>query len=124
MVLRWIKENCLDEELLVYYMESLGSKDRLDYGTGHELSFVGFLLVCEALQCWHRTDSPELLEENDPRMKECRFVILIIFRTYLQLIRRLQKRFRLEPAGSHGVWGLDDHQFLPYIFGSAQLIGK
>ena len=84
----------------------------MDYGTGHETSFALFLFCLMLV----RFLQPEPKEERD--------IVLSIFLRYLRLCWKLQDIYRLEPAGSHGVWGLDDYCFLPYIFGSGQLRGK
>ncbi|KAL1705754.1 hypothetical protein EV121DRAFT_202817 [Schizophyllum commune] len=95
--------------ILPYFLTSFGSFVRMDYGTGHEASFAMFL-CCLTLT---RFFEPE--EEQE------RQLVFLVFVRYLRLCWRLQDVYRLEPAGSHGVWGLDDSCFLPYIFGSAQL---
>ncbi|QKX59414.1 uncharacterized protein TRUGW13939_06548 [Talaromyces rugulosus] len=97
-------------ELTSYLLGSFGSAQRLDYGTGHELSFLAFLACV-----WKLSGFPQA----GPGAEE-RGIVLGLIEPYLELVRKLIKTYTLEPAGSHGVWGLDDHSFLPYIFGSAQ----
>jgi len=96
------------EELLFYLTNSFGSGERLDYGTGHELAFAAFLCGI-----W-------VLAGFQPGRDE-KALVFKTFDAYFKLIRKLVTTYNLEPAGSHGVWGLDDHAFFPYIFGSAQL---
>lgn len=98
-------------ELVAYFLGSWGSPQRLDYGTGHELSFLAFLAGI-----WKLHGFPQ----NSPGVEE-RAIVLGVIQPYLELVRNIIKRYTLEPAGSHGVWGLDDHSFVPYIFGAAQL---
>jgi len=94
-----------------YFMTSFGSFLRMDYGSGHETSFAIFLLCLSLLKFF--------TSEQD----EERQIVLLLFVRYLRLCWRLQDVYNLEPAGSHGVWGLDDYSFLGYIFGSGQLRG-
>ncbi|XP_043204844.1 serine/threonine-protein phosphatase 2A activator-like [Amphibalanus amphitrite] len=97
-------------EMAVYLTESVGNATRIDYGTGHELAFV--MLLC----CLFKVGA---LAEDD--MADAG---LVVFPRYLRLAQQLQQRYRMEPAGSQGVWSLDDHQFVPFIWGSAQLIDQ
>ena len=109
-----------------YLLGSFGSAQRLDYGSGHELSFLAFLGCIWKLGGFQNSPPQSPSEQSQtsqpslPPGNEERSIVLHILPTYLALIRRLIKTYTLEPAGSHGVWGLDDHSFLPYIFGSAQ----
>lgn len=93
-------------ELRFYLLHSFGSHMRLDYGTGHELNFIAYLGGVLGYRNY--------LEDISGRE------VLMIFATYYDLARRLISHYRLEPAGSHGVWGLDDHFHFIYILGAAQ----
>ena len=107
------------EELMPYFLGSFGSAQRLDYGSGHELSFLAFLGCIWKLGGFE-TPSPPPDNSLHTEQAQARAIVIHVLSSYLHLIRRLIQTYTLEPAGSHGVWGLDDHSFLPYIFGSAQ----
>nr|PVC51922.1 hypothetical protein MACL_00001207 [Theileria orientalis] len=92
------------------FLNSFGNKTRIDYGTGHELEFVYFLK--DLYTC-------KLVSEN-----ELESIVLVLLNRYFELVRRVSERYTLEPAGSKGAWGVDDYQFLPFIFGSSQLVSS
>lgn len=97
-------------ELSHHFRTSFGSGPRLDYGTGHELSFLAYLLILRLVGVLTPEDEQALVTR--------------VFVAYLAVARKLQKVYRLEPAGSKGVWGLDDHQHLVYLWGASQLRSK
>lgn len=94
-------------ELKAYMIDSFGSYERIDYGTGHELNFYVFIYAMCKLGIYG--------------VEDYKVLINCVFQRYLLLMRRLQTYYYLEPAGSHGVWGLDDYQHLAFMFGASQL---
>lgn len=95
-------------ELTPYLIDSFGNETRIDYGTGHETTFVAFLFCLTRAGVVNAQDAQALVTK--------------VFDRYVRLMRRIQTTYWLEPAGSHGVWGLDDYQFFPFVWGSSQLV--
>ncbi len=96
-------------ELAPYFCDAFGNATRIDYGTGHETTFAMWLLCLAKLGVFAPSAQ--------------RALVTRVFAAYLRLMRALQTTYWLEPAGSHGVWGLDDYQFLPFLWGASQLEG-
>ena len=83
----------LDEivsQLSVYIIQGFGNEIRIDYGTGHELNITVFFLCLYKLQIISQLDLSA--------------VVLRAFTSYVKTMRKLQVTYKLEPAGSHGVW--------------------
>jgi serine/threonine-protein phosphatase 2A activator len=66
-------------ELIPFFIDSFGNRSRIDYGTGHETTFVSFLYCLFCLG---------VLKEED-----CRAVVVRVFKTYLELMREVQTTY-------------------------------
>jgi serine/threonine-protein phosphatase 2A activator len=64
-------------ELAAYLCSSFGDRQRIDYGTGHELNFIALLLCLSKLQAFAPTDAAA--------------IVLLVFASYIALCRCLQR---------------------------------
>ena len=141
----WSKDDTTDDsslskqeeiitELRAYLHDGFGHPIRIDYGTGHESSFIVFLLSLCKIGCFswagngNSANSNNKDDNKDTNPNQSSEAIslgsLSIFHAYLSVTRGLQRDYMLEPAGSHGVWGLDDYHCVPFYLGACQMVAR
>ncbi len=98
------KQEEIIHELQAYLHDSFGHPIRIDYGTGHESSFVVFLLSLCKIGCfqWRSKEREGKSLANSPPPAVIGLASLSLFHAYLEVTRGLQRDYMLEPAGSHG----------------------
>jgi len=125
------KQEEIIAELREYLHLCFGHPMRIDYGTGHECSFIVFLLSLCKIGCFgsggmHNKDENGGDNKSKPAAdpEAVSLACLSLFYIYLNVTRGLQRDYMLEPAGSHGVWGLDDYHCVPFYLGACQMIAR
>lgn len=73
-------------ELVSYFTDSFGNMVRIDYGTGHEVTFCAFLYCLARLGAVGQEDRQALVTR--------------VFSSYLTFMRKIQTTYWLEPAGA------------------------
>ena len=115
------KQKEIITELQCYLHDAFGHPIRLDYGTGHECSFIVFLLSLCKIGCFNWGNAKGGHTNNPTPPEVIGHASLSLFHVYLNVTRGLQRDYMLEPAGSHGVWGLDDYHCVPFYLGACQM---
>jgi serine/threonine-protein phosphatase 2A activator len=69
-------DDCI-AQLAGYLCSSFGDRQRIDYGTGHELNFVALLLCLSKLRAFSSSDAAA--------------IVLVVFASYISLCRCLQR---------------------------------
>ena len=90
-------------EVSAYWVDSFGNKSRIDYGTGHEMNFLIFLFCVEkALRSPKSVEGNADVKDSEPEKKSEGIkgaLVTIVFVAYMDLVRKLQVTYRMEPAG-------------------------
>ena len=68
-------------EIQTYFLDSFGNEQRIDYGTGHELTFAAWMTCLYKVGVFHKEDLGE--------------VIFHVFTAYLEVTRALQTTYWL-----------------------------